>query len=218
MVNAEGFAPEIETPLIVRGALPVLFNDTVWTALVVPTVWLLKFRLEGERVAERPEIPLPLSFTVCGLLAALSVNVIVPVLVPAAVGVKVTLTVQLVPPASPLPQALFAAKAKSPLAAMLVKVSAALPVLAAMIGIDWLVPPTPSSGKLTFNVDRLKPGASVGLILATNASPFVLPTSWNAAGVTSRLVEGVNPATYTLPAASRAIPRPSSKFPPTAPT
>jgi hypothetical protein len=175
--KSEAFGPEIETPLIVSVALPVFVNDTVWTALVVPTVWLLKFRLEGERVAERPEIPLPLSFTVCGLLAALSVNVRVPVLAPAAVGVKVTLTVQLIPPATLPPQVLLPATPKSPLAAMLVMLSVALPVLATVIPRGWLVPPTPSSGKPRPKLKRLNPAALVGLILATKASPFVLPTS-----------------------------------------
>src|SRR5262245_30025911 len=114
MLNAEGFAPEIEKPLIVKVALPVLLRDTVWGGLVMPTVWLLKSRLEGERVAESPEIPFPLSVTVCGLLAAVSVNVMVPVLAPAAVGVKVTFTVQLVPAARLLGQPV-PARAKSPL-------------------------------------------------------------------------------------------------------
>ena len=39
--------------------------------------------------------PLPVKFSVCGLPAALSVMVKLPVLTPVAVGVKITLTVQL---------------------------------------------------------------------------------------------------------------------------
>ena len=45
-------------------------------------------------------VPVPLRPTVCGLPVALSVNVIVPGWLPAAVGVKVTLMVQLAPAAT----------------------------------------------------------------------------------------------------------------------
>jgi hypothetical protein len=47
---------------------------------------------------------LPARFTVCGLLLALSVIVRVPVCVPDAVGVKVTVTVQVEPAARLVPQ------------------------------------------------------------------------------------------------------------------
>ena len=52
----------------------------------------------------------PLSDTACGLAAALSVNVMAPVGVPAAVGVKVTETVQLALAARLVPQVLVSAK------------------------------------------------------------------------------------------------------------
>jgi hypothetical protein len=54
--------------------------------------------------------PVPLNDTVCGLAAALSVNVIAPVSVPAAVGVKVTEMVQLALAARLDPQVLVSAK------------------------------------------------------------------------------------------------------------
>ncbi len=47
-------------------------------------------------------VPVPLSDTVCGELAALSVTVKIPLRLPAALGEKVTETVQLAPPASAL--------------------------------------------------------------------------------------------------------------------
>ena len=50
----------------------------------------------GARLATGP-LPVPVKGRVCGLPVALSVNVIVPLTVPAAVGEKVTLTVQLAP-------------------------------------------------------------------------------------------------------------------------
>ena len=59
-------------------------------------------------------VPVPVSETACGLLEALSVMVSAPVREPLAVGVKVTLTVQLELPATLVPQLLLCAK--SPLA------------------------------------------------------------------------------------------------------
>ena len=70
--------------------------------------------------------PVPLNDTVCGLAAALSVNVIAPVSVPAAVGVKVTEMVQLALTARLDPQVLVSAKL--PEAAMPLIDRAAVPV------------------------------------------------------------------------------------------
>jgi len=71
--------------------------------------------------------PVPVRFTVCGLPAALSAIVIVPVQVPPAEGVKVTVTVQFAPAATLAPQVLV--WAKSPLATILEIESGALPEL-----------------------------------------------------------------------------------------
>ena len=60
----------------------------------------------------------------------MSVTMIVPALGPPAVGVKVTLIVQLFPLAKLVPQVLVCAK--SPLAVMLTKLKTALPVLLRM--------------------------------------------------------------------------------------
>ena len=49
-------------------------------------------------------LPAPVRLTVCGLFAAESVNVSVPVMVPFTAGVNVTLTVQLAPPLTLDPQ------------------------------------------------------------------------------------------------------------------
>ena len=49
-------------------------------------------------------MPLPERLMTCGLPLALSVMVTAPVRVPVAVGVKVTLIVQLFPVATPVPQ------------------------------------------------------------------------------------------------------------------
>jgi hypothetical protein len=69
----------------------------------------------------------PLRATVWGLFAALSLIVIDPDRAPGAVGVKVTVTVQLLPAASELPQVFVCEK--SPVATMLESVSAAVPPL-----------------------------------------------------------------------------------------
>jgi hypothetical protein len=71
-------------------------------------------------------LPVPVRLTVCVVGLALSVIVIEPLRKPVALGVKVTLRVQLAPAAKLEPQVLV--WAKSPLTAMLVIVRVALPV------------------------------------------------------------------------------------------
>src|SRR5437588_5051440 len=84
--------------------------------------------------------PVPLRLTVCGLPVTLSVTLKLPVHVPDAVGVNVTLMLQFPPAASEPPHVLVAAK--SPLATMLVIVSAALPVFDSVTVCAALVVPT----------------------------------------------------------------------------
>jgi len=67
--------------------------------------------------------PVPVRFTACGLFAALSLNVNVPVREPVAVGEKMSPTVHVAPAAMLVPQ-LLDAIAKSPLGAMLENASA----------------------------------------------------------------------------------------------
>ena len=89
------------------------------------------------------DVPVPVRATVCMLPATpllLSVMVRVPVRVPVAVGEKVTLIVQELLAATLPPQLLVSPKLA--LAAMLVMVSAALPVLLRVTGCDALVVPT----------------------------------------------------------------------------
>jgi len=76
--------------------------------------------------------PVPAKGSVCTPPGALSVTLKVPPRALPAVGVKVTLIVQLLPAARLVPQALVSAK--SPLAAMLVMDRAALPVLVRVTG------------------------------------------------------------------------------------
>ena len=57
-----------------------------WGALVVPTIWLAKANDEGLKVTPPAAVPVPLSDTICGEPAALSVMLSVGLQVPTAVG------------------------------------------------------------------------------------------------------------------------------------
>jgi hypothetical protein len=91
-----------------------------------------------------------------------------PVLVPAAVGLKVTLRVQLALAARLEPQVLV--WEKSPLAAMLEIVSAALPLFVSVIVSAELVVPTSWLPKLYDVGDRFTTGANPRPNLVTKAS------------------------------------------------
>ena len=73
-------------------------------------------------------IPVPVRLAVCGLFVALSVTVRVPVRVPPAVGVNVTLMVQVSPAATLAPQLFVCPKSPLlvPVNVMLVSVNAVL--------------------------------------------------------------------------------------------
>ena len=87
-------------PLIVKLVVPTLVSVTVCAEVVVPMATVPKLRLVGESFAV---VPVPLSGTRCGLLAALSVMLRAAVRVPVAVGLKVTLILHLAPAANELP-------------------------------------------------------------------------------------------------------------------
>ena len=75
--------------------------------------------------------PVPVRATVCGLPVASSVTVIVPPWLPVAVGVNVTLMMQVPPAATEAPQALVSAYGA--LATMLVTLNAAVPPLVSVM-------------------------------------------------------------------------------------
>jgi hypothetical protein len=107
LVCAKSLALLPVTAMLVRlkVALPLLLRVTVCAELVVSTGWLPKERLAAERLATGPlPVPVPERLTICGLPLALSVMVTAPLRVPVAVGVKVTLIVQLFPAATLVPQ------------------------------------------------------------------------------------------------------------------
>jgi len=119
--------------LIFNAAFPVLFRVMVCEVLVVPKVWLLKVKLPGLRPTMGP-LPVPVRLTDCTLPATpllLSVIFKVAARLPGAVGVKVTLMVQLLPPARELPQVVVSAKSPelAPVNAILLMVRGVFPVL-----------------------------------------------------------------------------------------
>ena len=113
--------PVIVMLLMPSAVLPVLLSVAV-IVLESPLFTLPKRRLVG---LNSTTVPVPVRLTVCGLPAALSVIDNVPVRVPLCVGLKVTLMVQLASAARLGPQVFV--WLKSPLAAMLVILSAILP-------------------------------------------------------------------------------------------
>jgi hypothetical protein len=96
---------------------------------------------------------MPVKATVCVLLTALSVMVMVPVRVPVAVGVKVTVILQFVPAATGEPTQVLV-WAKSPLATMLLMVRAMLPVLLTVTLCELLLVPKSWSPKLRLADDK----------------------------------------------------------------
>jgi len=87
--------------VMVSEVVPTFVSVTVFAALVTPIACVPKFKLVGESFAA---VPVPLSGTCCGLPEALSVTLTAALRVPVAVGLKVTLIVQLAAAASELPQ------------------------------------------------------------------------------------------------------------------
>src|SRR5213082_2545082 len=93
-------SPLIAIAAIFSVALPALLSVTVSGALVLPTSCLAKLRLASDRVASGPlKNAVPVRLTFCGLPGELSVRVIAPILVPAALGANLTLIVQSPPTA-----------------------------------------------------------------------------------------------------------------------
>jgi len=130
----------------VTGVVPTFVNVTDFAALVVPTTNVPKLSEVGER---NSCVPVPVKATVCGLFAASSLKVNVPLRTPITVGVKVTLTVQLLPGASVVPQVLLLI-AKSPLIVMLLIFSVVVPVFVSLTTFAELVVPSTLLLKASF--------------------------------------------------------------------
>lgn len=152
-------SPPAEMPFRVRGAVPLLVSVTDFAALVVATVWLLKLRLVVLKLTAGA-VPVPLSVTVWGLPDALSVIERVPPRLPVAVGVKVTLMMQLAPAlsfAGLMGQVLV--WTKSPFATILVMLKAPLPAFVRETALAELVVPTSWLPKLRLVASSCTSGA-----------------------------------------------------------
>jgi hypothetical protein len=103
-VKSAGFVPVRETLVILSAVLPTLVSVTAWAALEVPTGVDGKTKLDADNFTC---VPVPVSAMDCGLPASLSLMDTEAVRVPAAVGVKLMLIVQLPPPATEPPQVLL---------------------------------------------------------------------------------------------------------------
>lgn len=145
-------------PVIVKAAVPEFVSVTGVGGLAAPTDWPGKARVVAERVTSGAGAPTPERRTVCGLVDALSVTTSEPLLLLDAVGVNVTLILQLAPAARPAPQLFICAK--SPVRVIPVIVRGAPPVLLRVTTWAALVVPAVWLGKLTLVGERATAGAS----------------------------------------------------------
>jgi hypothetical protein len=104
-LKSPAFAPPTTRLVILKGALPPFVSVTPCAGLLLFTSWPLNVSMVGASPTAAA-IPLPLTPAVWGLLPALSVTVRLALRVPVALGVKVTLIVQLEPAATLAPQLL----------------------------------------------------------------------------------------------------------------
>src|SRR5205807_945675 len=161
VVPAAGAKSPLGSTLVMVKVVPLpLFNVSVCAGLVVPTNWSAKIRIVLDR--EMPGAkPIPVRVITGTLPRASLVMATPPVLKPVAVGLKVTLTVQLAPAVTLLPQLLV--WAKSPLAAMLAMFNTAVPLLVSMDVWDRLVVPMSRVPKMRLLLDRVMTGARIPL-------------------------------------------------------
>jgi hypothetical protein len=103
--KSEAFVPAIETLLMVMVPVPVFFSVTVLALVVTFTGWIPNATVVGVTLATGV-VPVPVKLTCCGLLGSESAIRSVAVLLLLAVGVNVTLMLQLAPTANVLAQVL----------------------------------------------------------------------------------------------------------------
>jgi hypothetical protein len=129
-------------PEMLSGMLPRFVSVTAFIELL-PTGCAPKLRDFAERLTA---VPVPLRLTVCGLLAALSLMESVAVRLPAAEGLKVTLTAQVPLGITVAPEQVSAPLAKSlafvPPIVTVEMVRLPVPVLVTVSALAALVVPT----------------------------------------------------------------------------
>lgn len=144
--KSDAFVPVMEALMPEIAAAPLLARVTVCIGLVEPRFVALKESDEGLTVAELcATVPVPERETVSGDWPELSVNIRLAWRVPAAVGAKTKVAVQLEPPARVAPQVLLAIRkspASGPERAMLLILIAAEPPLVSCTVCDAAFEPT----------------------------------------------------------------------------
>lgn len=209
--KSPAFVPVKVMLLIVRLAFPVLVNVTDWEVLVELTFWLPKFKLEVERLTT-PESPVPDKETDCGLPGPLSAILIAAERLPMAVGVKVTLIVQLAPAPTELPQVLVWEKSPLlvPVTLTLVMLRLALPLLVrtmfwAVLGVltAWLPKVRPEVERLAVGPEpvpaRLTLWIAPARLLLLSVTVSVAERAPGAVGVNVTLTAQFPPAATELP-------------------
>jgi hypothetical protein len=149
--------------VMVNAAVPVLVITTVCDALVKFKEIEPNDKLVAENVTGAVgATPVPVNAIVCGEPAALSVIVIAAVFAPLAVGPKCPWMVQFAPTARLVPQVLANTNwdAPVPVTAMLVMVSAAVPVLVMVTVCEPLDCPTVTEPKARLAADKVTGGVS----------------------------------------------------------
>jgi hypothetical protein len=196
---------------------PLQLSETSWwspsrgsTVTVYVTVWPADMLADVELAVSEKSWPVPDNDTDCGLADALSVKVRVPVREPAAPGLKVTVMVQLAPAARLAGQALV--WEKSPVAAMFVTLSVALPPFVTLIVCAVLAAPRSSPPKFKLAGETLasaptpfpakeilcEPGTALSL---RSSAPVRLP---GAVGLNITVTVQAAPGLKELPQASAA--------------
>lgn len=151
--KSPAFAPATPMLAIARGPLPLFVSVVACAALVVPTACWPKAMLDGVSVtAPAAPAPVPVSGTLCGLVAALSLIVTPAVRLPPAAGEKVTEIVQVAFRASVdglSGHVVVRAKSAAfvPVIAMLVIVNTVVPEFVSVVDLAALVVPTPWEAK-----------------------------------------------------------------------
>ena len=103
--KSEAFVPAIETPFIVMVPVPVFLSVTVLALVVTFTGWIPNGTVVGVRLATGL-VPVPVKLICCGLVGSELAIRSVAVLLPLAVGLNVTLMLQVAPTASVVVQVL----------------------------------------------------------------------------------------------------------------
>ncbi len=129
-VKLPALAPDTVRPVTFNAALPELVSVTDWGTALLPTSWLGKLKLLGERLAAAAA-PVPERLTIWGLPLALSATASEAVAAPAVAGVNMIEIVHWVPAATEELHVLVWVKsvALAPVKAILVMLRAALPTL-----------------------------------------------------------------------------------------